>query len=73
MPVPKHDLTASRTTVTLDLPSNIIPLWFSGGEGIKSPVKVIDIFFVVIALIMALLFFKGRNLRAAGFIALAGF
>jgi hypothetical protein len=73
VPIPKHDLTASRTTVTLGLPRAIIPLWFSGGEGIRSPVRIADVAFVVIALVMALLFFKGRDLRAAGFVALAGF
>ncbi len=73
VPVPRHDLTASRTTVTLGLPATIIPLWFSGGEGIRSPVKIIDVVFVIIALVMALIFFRGRNLRAAGFVGLAGF
>jgi hypothetical protein len=73
VPVPRHDLTASRTSVTLGLPAGIIPLWFSGGEGIRSPIKIIDVVFVVIAFFMALIFFRGRNLRAAGFVGLVGF
>jgi hypothetical protein len=73
IPTASHHLTISRSTVKLGLPSGIIPLWFSGGQGIKSPVKWWDILCLFLALILAFLFFEGKKARTAGFISLAGF
>ncbi len=73
VPTPSHQLTISRSTVRLGLPSRIIPLWFSGGQGIKSPISRWDILCLFLALLMAVLFFQGKKARIAGFISLAGF
>ncbi len=73
VPTPSHQLTISRSTVRLGLPSRVIPLWFSGGQGIKSPISRWDILCLFLALVLAVLFFQGKKEWIAGFISLAGF
>jgi hypothetical protein len=73
VPTASHQLTISRSTLRLGLPSAVIPLWFGGGQGIKSPVRWWDIFFLLTALLLAFLFFQGKKARIAGFVTLAGF
>ncbi|RME22891.1 MAG: hypothetical protein D6806_12235 [Deltaproteobacteria bacterium] len=71
-PVPAHDLAVSRASITVGLPEKVIPVWFSGGEGIESPIDEFDILFVAIAFIYALVAFSDRRMRAVGFVAITG-
>ncbi|MFH1434925.1 MAG: hypothetical protein ABIJ56_04320 [Pseudomonadota bacterium] len=72
VPVAAHALTASQASVMLGMHSRIIPLWFSGGEGVQSPIRGWDIVFMVIALFMGLLLFPGGRAKIAGVITMAG-
>lgn len=72
VPVAAHALTASQASVMLGMPSRVIPLWFSGGEGIQSPIRGWDIVFMVIALIMGLFLFSGSRAKIAGVITMVG-
>lgn len=73
IPVPSHELTISQDSIELRLPSSIIPLWFTGGEGIRSPIGFGDAFAILISLVLALIVFKEIRPRLALFIALCGF
>jgi len=72
IPVPNHDLTISNASVVVGLPSGIIPIWFTGGGGINSPLDWLDIICLLIALGLSFLFFKEKKHRVACFIAIAG-
>ncbi|MCP4215769.1 MAG: hypothetical protein GY765_14035 [bacterium] len=72
IPTASHQLTISRNTIRLGLPSRIVPLWFTGGEGIRSPADVGDVVCVLAALLAVFLFLEQKKSRIAGFIALAG-
>jgi len=72
VPNAAHGLTISRASVGLGFPDRIIPLWFSGGEGVRSPLGWADLVALLLALGLALVFFQTRRLRLAGFVALAG-
>ncbi len=72
VPFATHGLTTSRASLTLGLPGDIVPLWITGGQGIKSPVGLADVIFVLLALAFAVVLFHTNKDRAVGFIALAG-
>jgi len=72
VPSAAHTLPISRARVTLGMPARIIPLWFSGGEGVESPVGWSDAIFAAAGVLLALLLFSGARARTAGAAALVG-
>lgn len=72
IPTASHNLTVSRSSVRLGLPSDIIPIWFFGGERIAGPVNWKNVMVVAFTLGFVLLFFKDYKLRTGAFISFIG-
>lgn len=72
VPAPEHSLTISKASLEFGIPKNIIPLYFSEGDGFINPFSSFDIFIFIVLLLLCIIIHKKNSLRLFSIISFTG-